>query len=249
MRHFSITILNQRYKSMGKKLASNIISKQTLETEYLVENKSYKEIAKKYGLGETSIGRLIRKYKIPARPRRRPAVRLVGKQYGHLTVLRRSIVKQSRSNSVWECQCDCGNITHVTYSNLHCKSVQSCGCRRRGDKHVWWRGYKEISGSMFKRIHYNAKKRQLEFNITLEYVWKLFEQQNRKCALSGISIQFGPVNSGKITASLDRIDNTKGYIIGNVQWVHKDINWLKQDFEQNYFLELCKNVAKYNKLL
>lgn len=28
----------------------------------------------------------------------------------------------------------------------------------------------------------------------------------------------------KITASLDRIDNSIGYCLGNVQWVHKDIN-------------------------
>ena len=48
---------------------------------------------------------------------------------------------------------------------------------------------------------------------------------------------------GQGTASLDRIDSSKGYVKGNVQWVHKDINKMKTDFEQSIFIKLCKSVA------
>jgi len=41
------------------------------------------------------------------------------------------------------------------------------------------------------------------------------------------------------TASLDRINNDLGYIEGNVQWVHKDVNRMKWAFTQDRFLELC----------
>ena len=50
------------------------------------------------------------------------------------------------------------------------------------------------------------------------------------------------------TASLDRIDSNKGYTKDNVQFVHKDINWMKQDFEQNKFIEYCKKVANKHEI-
>ena len=45
------------------------------------------------------------------------------------------------------------------------------------------------------------------------------------------------------TASLDRIDPTKGYIEGNIQWVHKDVNRMKMDFTETRFLELVNLIA------
>jgi len=35
-----------------------------------------------------------------------------------------------------------------------------------------------------------------------------------------------------------------GYIKGNVQWVLKDINMMKQQYSQSRFIELCKMVTK-----
>jgi len=46
--------------------------------------------------------------------------------------------------------------------------------------------------------------------------------------------------------SLDRIDSSKGYIKGNVQWIHKDVNIMKNKFNQEYFIEMCKLVASSN---
>ena len=48
------------------------------------------------------------------------------------------------------------------------------------------------------------------------------------------------------TASLDRIDSTKGYIDGNIQWVHKRINTMKMDMSQKDFIDFCKQVAQTN---
>lgn len=48
------------------------------------------------------------------------------------------------------------------------------------------------------------------------------------------------------TASLDRIDNTKGYLEDNVQFVHKDINRMKWAHSQQYFIELCSKVHNAN---
>jgi archaellum component FlaC len=43
--------------------------------------------------------------------------------------------------------------------------------------------------------------------------------------------------------SLDRIDSKLGYIEGNVQWLHKDVNYMKQEYSQEYYIDICKKVA------
>ena len=53
-------------------------------------------------------------------------------------------------------------------------------------------------------------------------------------------------DKSKTTASLDRIDSSKGYTTDNIQWVHKDINIMKNDYGNDYFIEICKKVAKNN---
>ena len=62
--------------------------------------------------------------------------------------------------------------------------------------------------------------------------------------MSGLDISFGESNYDVTTASLDRIDSGKGYIVGNVQWLHKDINKMKLHHNQEYFIKLCKMVYK-----
>lgn len=49
----------------------------------------------------------------------------------------------------------------------------------------------------------------------------------------------------KTTASLDRIDSTKGYIHGNLQWIHKDLNQMKSNRTQDEFLEWVRKVYSY----
>jgi hypothetical protein len=51
------------------------------------------------------------------------------------------------------------------------------------------------------------------------------------------------------TASLDRIDSSKGYIEGNVQWIHKHINKMKNNFNESYFIEICKKISQKNQNL
>lgn len=45
------------------------------------------------------------------------------------------------------------------------------------------------------------------------------------------------------TASLDRIDSSKDYTIGNVQWIHKSINLMKNVIPQDIFVEWCVKIA------
>ena len=53
---------------------------------------------------------------------------------------------------------------------------------------------------------------------------------------------------GEQTASIDRIDSTKGYYIDNIQWVHKDVNRMKKDFEENYLFKICEAIIAKRRL-
>ena len=97
-----------------------------------------------------------------------------------------------------------------------------------------------------RNIEQSAKRRDLRLFVSIEFLWELYEQQERQCALSGLPIAFGRVHyPHETTASLDRIDSNLEYTPQNVQWVHKAINRLKHKLEQGYFIALCKAVAAH----
>lgn len=64
---------------------------------------------------------------------------LRGQKYGRLTPIRPTN-KRLSSSIIWECQCDCGNITYVSVDNLRGQHpVRSCGClgRSAGEAYIF----------------------------------------------------------------------------------------------------------------
>jgi hypothetical protein len=103
----------------------------------------------------------------------------------------------------------------------------------------------------FKKIQSNAIKRKIEFDLDREYLGGLFKKQNCKCALTGVNLNLVKTSirtkHNQNTASLDRIDNNKGYIKGNVRWVHKVVNQIKSDLEDKQLFYICKLISNFNK--
>ena len=176
---------------------------------------------------------------------------LEGKTFHELTVIKRA--GSNRQGSVtWFCKCSCGNTKTLSSDHLTRKKspVKSCGCKaiRRGPDHPQWNGVGEISGGWWcghvLRERGKHDRTKVPVTITKEYAWELFLKQNRKCSLSGVEITIGSNNYN--TASIDRIDSSKGYEVGNIQWVHKDINFMKRIYSQEYFIDMCKRVCRNN---
>lgn len=71
---------------------------------------------------------------------------LTGQKFGKLTVLRMTQERRNRQ-VVWECQCDCGNITYVVGQALRDGHTQSCGC-----KNYESRNYKDLTGKKFGKL-------------------------------------------------------------------------------------------------
>lgn len=174
---------------------------------------------------------------------------IIGKKFGKLTVLER-LPNEKNRQSVWLCQCDCGNLKKTKGHFLVNGKVKSCGCLRRDINYRTWNftGCGDISGKYWYGLQRGSKIRNIEFNIAIENAWALFQKQNGKCAISGIPIElqikFYGSGTSIQTASLDRIDSTKGYIDGNIQWVHKDVQKMKNDFSEDQFIFLCHKIAE-----
>lgn len=172
---------------------------------------------------------------------------LTGMNFGHLTVLCRAPTTVS-GHTMWLCrERETGIEKPVASTHLVRGSIKSFSIKVYGSNHHQWNGVGEISGNTWNSIVRGAKTRKIEFSVTKEYIWNLFLNQERKCALSGEVIYFGSTNKSSSTASLDRIDSSKGYIEGNVQWLHKDVNIMKNRFSQDRFLQLCSSIAERNK--
>ena len=102
--------------------------------------------------------------------------------------------------------------------------------------------------SPFKYFIAKAKQRSKtkkgkykSYNITLEYLKDLWEDQNGICAISGVKMKLPATLAenrySPFCASLDRIDSESGYIQGNVQFVTQFCNLGKRDFKEGQVLK------------
>lgn len=177
---------------------------------------------------------------------------LLNKRFGKLLVVGKlkNKNKNNRNRTKWECLCDCGSSTFVGSAPLLNGSTKSCGCLRKEVLSMAkWSGYGEISGQYVSGFKHRAKNNGRAFDVSIEFLWELFLKQDRKCAISGVPINFvnGRDNRkiSRSTASLDRIDSLKDYTEGNVQWVHKDVNFMKQEQSDEKFIDWCHIISNY----
>lgn len=146
---------------------------------------------------------------------------------------------------------NCGKFFQVPPSDIGklCCSKECKDAFYEGKNHKSFEGYGELGLSYFNSIKNRASKkgkRRLpkEFSITIEQAWERFVEQNRRCSLTNLELTFGKNQ----TASLDRIDSSKGYIKGNIQWVHKDVNIMKNDLDSETFFLYCKLIVENKNL-
>lgn len=85
-------------------------------------------------------------------------------------------------------------------------------------------------------IHSSAQSRNLDFDLTFEYVKKLLEYST--CFYTNVTF----TEDGPNARSFDRVDNDRGYVIGNVVACTTDINGKKNN------LTIDEIVCLYKKL-
>ena len=173
-----------------------------------------------------------------------------GSHVGKLEVIKRiedKIAKNGQRVIQWLCKCECGEVVVRVSAHLRRGNCCCLKCKKSHDAINNFRGCGEMSGIYWASVQNSAKKRGKEFSITKEYAWKLFVKQNKRCAISGIELKFANNKQeqihGATTASIDRIDSKKGYVKGNIQWVHKWVNRMKSNLDYEELLYYCTQIV------
>lgn len=212
---------------------------------YIEENKTTRQIASQFGISKWTIQDRLKKAGINLRTR--PKIEFeIGKgiKGTFWTPLERIVQKVEQGTIIsWLCRCICGKTSLVNNQCLKNKKSVSCGCSRLN-----YTGIKNLSGAYLNKVKLSSKRRGLEFNLSKEYLLDLIEKSNFTCNLSGLNIELVKNYQkylGRQTASVDRIDSSKGYIEGNIQWVHKDINFIKWELNQSDFVSICERISLY----
>ena len=91
----------------------------------------------------------------------------------------------------------------------------------------------------------NSEKGMID--IDREFIIKLAEKQNNKCAISNIDLDWKKNSPKKV--SIDRIDSNKGYTKDNVRLVCHQVNIAINNYNIESFYEMCKSVVIHNNLM
>lgn len=147
----------------------------------------------------------------------KPRVDLTDKRFGRL-VVKGLAPKSHRTGTMWECQCDCGNIKVVQHSDLGHRT-NSCGCLAKDTIQTHnmskTRPYK-IYQNMLKRCFYSKDEYTYSNyggrGITVSDEWLTFE---------GFWADMEIGYSSEL--ELDRIDVNGNYCKENCRWVNKSL--------------------------
>jgi len=183
---------------------------------------------------------------------------VTGKRFGKWTVVDVSdytLLYRKNGNILerqYNCRCDCGTEKYIRTS--HITRGLSAQCEKCRLQNYLVEKVGCIPMVDIRRYEQGARLRKKEWLTTPQHLYELYEQQNRRCAISNMQIEFSDKGKGTLgakdssTASLDRIDSKQGYILGNVQWVHKHINKMKMDLPEQDFFSMVKQIYEYKQL-
>ncbi len=114
-------------------------------------------------------------------------------------------------------------------SSGYCSACSKCEApfKRERDKR-----YKSSSSSKFKAYKEGAKQRNLEFRLTYKDFLSFWQ---KPCGYCGDKIE---------TIGLDRINNEKGYMLGNIMSCCRKCNRMKGRLLQEEFINHCRKIIK-----
>lgn len=112
--------------------------------------------------------------------------------------------------------------THNARNRIHYRTKRA-ECYRRDPLHYLWR-----------TAYHRSKQNGVEFSIVKDDI-----KLNRICPIFGIELDV-LTNNAETGMSLDRVDNTKGYVPGNCVVISRKANRLKGDGTVEQFKALIK---------
>ena len=158
----------------------------------------------------------------------------LGRKFGRLTT--QEWLPKAKS---YRCICDCGNTKVVKSAQLGW-GVNSCGCLKKEEYLRRGGGPKNIRlNEIWRYYRRNATVRNLPWELTKEQFGALLVGHCHYCGGKG-SLGFN-------FTGLDRLENTQGYILGNVVPCCKRCNQARNDMTVDEFLQWITKVYNWNR--
>lgn len=106
---------------------------------------------------------------------------------------------------------------------------------------------KRSVGAYVRHLYSQCRMRHKRDGYEGEFLtWEQFEgcfaRHEGRCALSGMAFD---VAQSHLSPSPDRIDNRRGYVCGNVQFVTWQVNNMRRDMTVPGFVALCAAIAAH----
>lgn len=181
-----------------------------------------------------------------------------GQTFGRLFVTHRYNYKNKSDQLQYLCKCSCGKELYVTASHLISGHTKSCGClfieKQRNSKlgikkdREGFYGYKDslmsLKLNVYKKYRCGAESRELDFELTLEQFLGFIFQECFYCGCNNSNKIISRYNSEVFLQynGIDRIDNNKGYIVGNCVPCCKFCNFSKRTLTQQEFYSKIKQI-------
>lgn len=147
----------------------------------------------------------------------------------------------------WNVECLECTKEYTLSSDVIKKNIGGCVfCSRKnmpkGSDSIYYRGGKFVTARFLSNVKHGARKRNIACEVTMDELDKLWEAQDGRCVYTNRELT---LSGEDCTASLDRIDSSEGYYLGNIQFVHKTVNVMKWALPEEEFLGFIKEIYGY----
>lgn len=88
----------------------------------------------------------------------------------------------------------------------------------------------------------SSKRRGVEYNINIDYIKSIYEKQQGLCYYTNIKMDLTFNNKSPKQISIDRIDPSLGYIVGNIALCCLSINYCKNNFTSDVLLNFLSEI-------
>jgi len=168
-----------------------------------------------------------------------------GKRFGKLVLLERcKHPSPKRPELCWRVQCDCGNQSIVFPNALRRGTTASCGCGLR--EH--YARQKAQSNTALTRVRNtyqcSAKKRGIYWGIDNEIFERIIQDPCTYCGALPSNKTHNRRGDAIVYSGIDRLDNSLGYIPGNVKPCCRQCNNAKATYSYERFVSWAERVAK-----
>lgn len=170
-----------------------------------------------------------------------------GQRFDRLLVIGRDGTYLRNRLAVWQCKCDCGNVSSVRGASLRKGTTKSCGClsKEMTSARMSLPDGESSFNTLYRSYQKNAEKRGWNFDIGKSLFRRLVIQPCYYCGELPTNISKGNKNTNGVFVynGLDRVQNKIGYIPDNVVPCCRRCNYIKATFSVGDFISHCKKIV------